>query len=102
MTILKNIPFQALFYSMKYISKHITEEKKWINFSWIKKKKMKLFFHVSIFSQFAAMCLLSNDIHDYHYVSQGKVTVPSIDDKEDMQFCHVSFITIVDWIFSNI
>lgn len=36
------------------------------------------------------MCLLSNDIYDYHYVSQGKVTVPSIDDKEDMQFCHVS------------
>ncbi|XP_050734450.1 myosin heavy chain, muscle-like [Eriocheir sinensis] len=37
------------------------------------------------------MCLLSNDIHDYHYVSQGKVTVPSIDDKEDMQFCHEAF-----------
>ena len=42
----------------------------------------------------AAMCLLSNDIHDYHYVSQGKVTVPSIDDKEDMMFCHVSFFAI--------
>ena len=38
----------------------------------------------------SAKCLLSNDIYDYHYVSQGKVTVPSIDDKEDMQFCHVS------------
>ena len=25
-----------------------------------------------------AKCLLSNDIYDYHYVSQGKTSVPSI------------------------
>ncbi|KAK3877615.1 hypothetical protein Pcinc_017693 [Petrolisthes cinctipes] len=37
------------------------------------------------------MCELSNDIYDYHYVSQGKVTVPSIDDAEDMQFCDEAF-----------
>ncbi|XP_071512366.1 LOW QUALITY PROTEIN: myosin heavy chain, muscle-like [Panulirus ornatus] len=37
------------------------------------------------------MCYLSDDIFDYHYVSQGKVTVPSIDDGEDMQFCHNAF-----------
>nr|XP_053645276.1 myosin heavy chain, muscle-like [Cherax quadricarinatus] len=37
------------------------------------------------------MCFLSDDIYDYHYVSQGKVTVPSIDDGEDMQFCHDAF-----------
>ncbi|KAG7174229.1 Myosin heavy chain, muscle-like 6 [Homarus americanus] len=36
-------------------------------------------------------CFLSDDIYDYHYVSQGKVTVPSIDDGEDMQFCHDAF-----------
>ncbi|XP_037774830.1 myosin heavy chain, muscle-like [Penaeus monodon] len=30
------------------------------------------------------LCNLSDDIYDYHYVSQGKVTVPSIDDREDM------------------
>ncbi|XP_050734448.1 myosin heavy chain, muscle-like isoform X2 [Eriocheir sinensis] len=36
-------------------------------------------------------CLLSNDIYDYHYVSQGKVTVPSIDDKEEMQFTDEAF-----------
>ncbi|KAK3868076.1 hypothetical protein Pcinc_026511 [Petrolisthes cinctipes] len=36
-------------------------------------------------------CLLSDDIYDYHYVSQGKVTVPSIDDGEDMQFCDDAF-----------
>ncbi|XP_071512369.1 myosin heavy chain, muscle-like isoform X1 [Panulirus ornatus] len=37
------------------------------------------------------MCCLSNDIYDYHYVSQGKVTVPSIDDGEDIQFCDEAF-----------
>merc|ERR1712083_843786 len=37
------------------------------------------------------MCLLSNDIKDYWYVSQGKLTVPSIDDKEDMQFADEAF-----------
>ncbi|XP_069168168.1 myosin heavy chain, muscle [Procambarus clarkii] len=41
--------------------------------------------------QIKPSCYLSNDIYDYHYVSQGKVTVPSIDDAEDMQFCHDAF-----------
>ncbi|XP_042857274.1 myosin heavy chain, muscle-like [Penaeus japonicus] len=36
-------------------------------------------------------CRLSDDIYDYNYVSQGKVTVPSIDDKEDMEFTHTAF-----------
>ncbi|KAK8736462.1 hypothetical protein OTU49_005018, partial [Cherax quadricarinatus] len=36
-------------------------------------------------------CHLSNDIYDYHYVSQGKVTVASIDDKEEMQFTDEAF-----------
>ena len=36
-------------------------------------------------------CLLSNDVRDYWYVSQGKITVPSIDDKEDMQFADEAF-----------
>merc|ERR1712180_130185 len=38
-----------------------------------------------------AKCFLSNDILDYWYVSQGKLTVPSIDDKEDMQFADEAF-----------
>merc|ERR1711884_918771 len=38
--------------------------------------------------------LLSNDILDYWYVSQGKLTVPSIDDKEDMQFAHEAFMAL--------
>ena len=37
------------------------------------------------------MCCLSNDIYDYHFVSQGKITVASIDDAEDMEFCDVRF-----------
>ena len=36
-------------------------------------------------------CLLSEDIYDYHYVSQGKTTVPSIDDNEDLEFTHDAF-----------
>merc|ERR1719449_73936 len=36
-------------------------------------------------------CFLSNDIRDYWYVSQGKLTVPSIDDKEDMMFADEAF-----------
>merc|ERR1719435_176734 len=36
-------------------------------------------------------CLLSDDILDYWYVSQGKLTVPSINDKEDMQFADEAF-----------
>ena len=36
-------------------------------------------------------CLLSNNILDYWYVSQGKITVPSIDDKEDMMFADEAF-----------
>merc|ERR1712168_1009014 len=36
-------------------------------------------------------CLLSNDIKDYWFVSQGKLKVPSIDDREDMQFANEAF-----------
>merc|ERR1712106_1286901 len=36
-------------------------------------------------------CLLSDEILDYWFVSQGKLTVPSIDDKEDMQFADEAF-----------
>merc|ERR1712012_1424682 len=36
-------------------------------------------------------CLLSNDIYDYWWVSQGKTTVPSIDDKEDMMFADEAY-----------
>lgn len=36
-------------------------------------------------------CFLSNDIYDYHFVSQGKITVASIDDSEEMEFTDNAF-----------
>ena len=38
-----------------------------------------------------AKALLTNDIYDYWWVSQGKTTVDSIDDKEDMQFADEAY-----------
>merc|ERR1711981_1033788 len=38
--------------------------------------------------------LLSEDIYDYHYVSQGKTTVASIDDNEEMEYTHDAFDVI--------
>merc|ERR1712142_748110 len=37
------------------------------------------------------MCHLSDDIYDYPWQSKGKVTVASIDDKEDMEYAHNAF-----------
>ena len=39
---------------------------------------------------FSEMCKLSNNIYDYHFVSQGKVTVASIDDSEEFGITDVS------------
>ena len=36
-----------------------------------------------------AMCLLSDNIYDYHFVSQGKTTIPSVDDGEEMHLADV-------------
>jgi len=30
------------------------------------------------------MCSLCNDIDEYHYVSQGKTTIPNVDDGEEL------------------
>ena len=38
-----------------------------------------------------AKCHLSDNVYDYWWVSQGKTTVPSIDDKEDMQFADEAY-----------
>jgi len=35
------------------------------------------------------MCMLSQDIHDYYYVSQGKTTIPGMDDGEEFQLTDV-------------
>lgn len=36
------------------------------------------------------MCLLSNDIYDYYIVSQGKTTIPNLDDGEELVLTDVS------------
>lgn len=36
------------------------------------------------------MCLLSNDVHDYYNVAQGKITIPNVDDGEECQLTDVS------------
>lgn len=35
------------------------------------------------------MCLLSNNIQDYYFVSQGKTTIPGLDDGEEFQLTDV-------------
>jgi myosin heavy chain 6/7 len=35
------------------------------------------------------MCDLSNNIMDYHVVSQGKTTIPGVDDGEEMSLTDV-------------
>ncbi|CAG9830707.1 unnamed protein product [Diabrotica balteata] len=37
------------------------------------------------------MCLLSNDIYQYYYVSQGKITVPNMDDGEEFGLTDEAF-----------
>lgn len=36
------------------------------------------------------MCLLSDNIYDYYNVSQGKITIPNVDDGEECQLTDVS------------
>lgn len=37
------------------------------------------------------MCSLTDNIYDYHNVSQGKITVPNMDDGEEFQLTDVSY-----------
>jgi myosin heavy chain 6/7 len=37
------------------------------------------------------MLILSNDPHDYYYVSQGKLTVPGMDDAAEFEQTHIAF-----------
>lgn len=38
------------------------------------------------------ICLLSDNIMDYHIVSQGKTTIPSVDDAEEMNVTQVRIV----------
>ncbi|KAK7592959.1 hypothetical protein V9T40_007711 [Parthenolecanium corni] len=35
------------------------------------------------------MCFLSDNIHDYNYIAQGKTTIPNVDDGEELQLTDV-------------
>ena len=45
---------------------------------------------MSPFQLISANCWLSDNICDYHFVSQGKTTIPGVDDAEEMGFADVS------------
>lgn len=45
----------------------------------------------------AEMCLLSNNIRDYYFVSQGKTTIPGLDDGEELIVTDVSACIHVWW-----
>jgi myosin heavy chain 6/7 len=38
------------------------------------------------------MCLLTDDIHDYYNVAQGKITIPNVDDGEECLLTDVSVL----------
>lgn len=41
------------------------------------------------------MCMLSNDVYDYHIISQGKTTIPNVDDGEECTLTDVSWPSII-------
>lgn len=46
-----------------------------------------------LYSSSTEECFLTDNIYDYHNVSQGKVTIPSMDDSEEFTLTDVSFAT---------
>lgn len=38
-----------------------------------------------------SMCMLGDDVYKYHFVSQGKTTIPGIDDAEEFDATHEAF-----------
>jgi hypothetical protein len=38
----------------------------------------------------ADKCFLSDNIYDYYNVSQGKITIPNVDDSEELELTDVS------------
>lgn len=38
------------------------------------------------------MCFLSDNIHDYNYIAQGKTTIPNVDDGEELQLTDVRIL----------
>lgn len=47
-------------------------------------------------------CILSDNIYDYYNVSQGKVTIPSMDDSEEFTLTDVSLSHLAEIIVSSV
>lgn len=47
------------------------------------------------------MCMLSEDIHDYYYVAQGKTSIPGMDDGEEFSLTDVRTHKSVSFIISS-
>lgn len=53
----------------------------------------RMFFFFFLPGHPVEMCLLSNNIHDYYFVSQGKTTIPGLDDGDELVVTDVSATT---------
>lgn len=49
-----------------------------------------IFFYHKTFLHPLDICLLSNNINDYYFVSQGKTSIPGVDDGEELLVTDVS------------
>lgn len=57
------------------------------------------------FFPYLEICLLSNNIMDYYFVSQGKTTIPNVDDGEECTMTdvrHRNLILLHFFFFSNL
>ena len=52
--------------------------------------------HSKLVLKFLDKCMLSNKIMDYYIVSQGKTSIPGVDDGEEMTLTDVRSLTNVD------
>ncbi|CAG0889215.1 unnamed protein product [Darwinula stevensoni] len=50
-----------------------------------------IFYQIMCFDHFSEMCHLDPDIHKYHFVSQGKTTIPNVDDGEELDITDTAF-----------
>lgn len=55
-------------------------------------------YQILFYSQ-TEMCLLSNDVTEYHFVSQGKTTIPNVDDGEELL---VTDVSVGHWFTSGL
>lgn len=60
----------------------------------MKIKKCWRSYQKNIWNFSTAMCFLTDNIYDYYNVSQGKITIPNMDDGEEFALTDVSYLGI--------